>query len=271
MYLFTLDYANRVSEKEFIKQILTKYDNNKLVGANLYVCNNPYKFEFYLYLNFEGDINEFENWLKINYPNKKRIYNYFVGDFLTSMGQKGYNSIGLMDGNELDYLLTSESNFLFLFPDKQTMGKMWAGGLVDNRDTVFLSHSSKDKLFVDRIFDSLQKSEIKAWYDKYEMIPGDSILDKINEGLSKCNIGILILSKNFFNASTGWTKKELNYYLNKRINTGTDNFVILNIDLEMDELPPLLQEYLYIDMKNLGEEEAIKKIVETLRIKLKSR
>ena len=57
------------------------------------------------------------------------------------------------------------------------------------KDTrVFLSHSSKDKKVVDEIFNQFQINEIDAWYDKYQIEPGDSVTEKINQGLEKLSL-----------------------------------------------------------------------------------
>ena len=48
---------------------------------------------------------------------------------------------------------------------------------------VFLSHSSEDKPFVDRLASDLEKINVGVWYDKWELRVGDSIIDKIEEGI----------------------------------------------------------------------------------------
>ena len=37
------------------------------------------------------------------------------------------------------------------------------------------------------LFNELQKSEIDAWFDRYEISPGDSITDRINDVKYICN------------------------------------------------------------------------------------
>lgn len=263
-YIFTLDYGKRMQYKQFVKDILNKFDNQKLVGVNLFINNNPYNFELYLHLNFDGDVTEFEDWLEKNYKNMSRKYNYFVGDFLYSMSHKGYNSAGLVDSDMADFLITSESNGFFLFPDETLMNEMFKSNKIINDFKVFLSHSSKDKKIVNSIFNQLQKAEIKAWYDRYEIDPGDSIVDKINEGLSNSDTGILLLSKNFLDPSSGWTKSEMNYFIQKRMKSKETDFICLNLNLSHDELPPLVQEYRYIDM---NDEDAIEQLIHVLRKK----
>jgi hypothetical protein len=61
---------------------------------------------------------------------------------------------------------------------------------------VFLCHSSSDKLFVDRLASDLEKVNIGVWYDKWEIKVGDSLIEKIQEGLENNDYLAIILSPN---------------------------------------------------------------------------
>lgn len=51
---------------------------------------------------------------------------------------------------------------------------------------VFISHASEDKKsFVEPLCERLENEKIKLWYDKNEILWGDSIVRKINQGQSK--------------------------------------------------------------------------------------
>ncbi|MGG1672481.1 toll/interleukin-1 receptor domain-containing protein, partial [Paenibacillus sp. NRS-1783] len=263
--MFYLSYGERTKEKDFIKAILRKYDINVLIGAGIYVNNNPYNFQMLLYLNFSIDTSEFEDWITIHYPDKKRRFNYFIGDIVESIKSKGYNIATFIDEKTVDLIIVSGTNEIFLFPERGDFDQLWNNDILKRELNVFLSHSSKDKKFVDSIFNELQLREIRAWYDKYEIQPGDSIVDKINEGLSKSDIGIICISKNFLNSPSGWTKSELNYFIQKRMRSGETNFICLNFDVDHDDLPPLVQDYRYIDMTDSN---GMITLVDTLKKKI---
>ena len=261
-YVISLNYAERMKEKDFIKEILKKYDINELVGAGIYVNNNPYNLQMLLHLNFEIDTTEFEQWLASNYPEKKRKFNYFHEDIFESMSSKGYNVATFINEMTVDFAITKEANEIFMFPDRDTMNSIWNSDVLRDDINVFISHSSRDKSIVDNIFNELQLHQIRAWYDKYEIKPGDSIVDKINEGLENSDIGILCLSNNFLNSPSGWTKNELNYFIQRRMRSGMTDFICLNFDVKHEDLPPLIQDYRYIDMR---ESDAIGVLVDTLK------
>lgn len=76
----------------------------------------------------------------------------------------------------------------------------------DAKHEIFISHSSKDKDFVNRLYKKLEEKSIKTWYDDVELTIGDNLREKINKGLNECDYGIVVLSKYFIDSF--WTNKE---------------------------------------------------------------
>ena len=258
-YLFALDYGNREDEKIFVGEVLDTFDRDSLTGAMLWINNNPYSLELFLFLNFQKKSEVFESWLKANFPHKKRIYNVFNGDFLNALSRRGYNGIGLTDSNSLEFFMPTDAvDKLFLFPDRSKMNEIFGQREKLKQFTVFLSHSSKNKNEINSVFNELQKAQISCWFDTYEIQAGDSITDKINEGLDNSDLGLIFLSKDFIYSESGWTTNEANYFFQRRMRDKNKQFIVVNIDLSHDEIPPLLQDYRYI---NFQENDAIVSII----------
>jgi hypothetical protein len=74
--------------------------------------------------------------------------------------------------------------------------------------TLFLSHSSKDKAFVGKLAHDLNSLGIGVWFDRWEILAGDSIIDKISHGIQSNDYLAIILSPN--SVSSPWVRKELN-------------------------------------------------------------
>lgn len=73
---------------------------------------------------------------------------------------------------------------------------------------LFISHASEDKAdFVEPLVAALQAAGFEVWYDKYELTMGDSLLQKISQGLRECDFGVVVLSPDFFKKK--WTQAEL--------------------------------------------------------------
>lgn len=72
----------------------------------------------------------------------------------------------------------------------------------------FLSHAWADKEeFVDGFVRKAEAAGLRVWYDKFSLTWGDSIRQKIDEGLRNAYFGVVVLSPNFF--SRPWTNYEL--------------------------------------------------------------
>lgn len=73
---------------------------------------------------------------------------------------------------------------------------------------VFVSHASEDKDAIARpLAEELRSRGLKVWYDEFELKVGDSLSERIDEGLARSHHGIVILSQHFF--AKEWSKKEL--------------------------------------------------------------
>jgi hypothetical protein len=84
------------------------------------------------------------------------------------------------------------------------------------RPKVFLSYSHEDRDTAEKIAKDLRLNGIDVWFDKWEILPGDSLIQKIfEEGLSGANAFIILISKN--SVESKWVKQELDTAFIKRI------------------------------------------------------
>ena len=85
-----------------------------------------------------------------------------------------------------------------------------ASGIVsgDEPYDVFISHASEDKDAVVRpLAQALQSGGLRVWFDDFALRIGDSLRQKIDQGLANSRFGVVVLSHNFF--AKGWTNYEL--------------------------------------------------------------
>ena len=76
---------------------------------------------------------------------------------------------------------------------------------------VFISHSSVDKKFVQRLAADLQREGIDAWFDQWDIHPGDRIPERLEEGLSEAEVLVLVLSPDSVNSQ--WVEYERQAWL----------------------------------------------------------
>lgn len=114
--------------------------------------------------------------------------------------------------------------------------------MTSKNPTAFISHASEDKeRFVINFAERLRKVGIDAWLDKWEMHPGDSLVDKIFEdGIKNGSHFIIVLSRN--SVSKPWVREELNTAVVERINK---NLRIIPVVLDGVTVPECLRSTLY--------------------------
>jgi hypothetical protein len=59
---------------------------------------------------------------------------------------------------------------------------------------VFISYSSQEREFVQRLVQDLKDHDIPVWFDEAELEPGDSIIQKIGAGIDRMDDLIVIMS-----------------------------------------------------------------------------
>ena len=81
-------------------------------------------------------------------------------------------------------------------------------GPEDYEYDVFLSHAGEDKTAVVLpLYKELRRLGLNVWLDKAQLVIGDSLREKIDEGLSRSRFGVVVLSPSFFKKP--WPKAEL--------------------------------------------------------------
>jgi hypothetical protein len=85
---------------------------------------------------------------------------------------------------------------------------------------IFICHASEDKAtIVDPIVQAFEKANISVWYDKKDILLGESIPATISDGLSNSRYVLVVLSKNFINKS--FAQEELYNAIFKQASSGT--------------------------------------------------
>lgn len=110
---------------------------------------------------------------------------------------------------------------------------------------VFLSHSSKDKPFVRMLAEEIKASGVSVWIDEVELLPGDSIIGKISEGIVDSTYVVACLSKS--SVASNWAKEELEIAATLGING--NRVVVVPLLLENCAIPPFLVHRLYVDFR----------------------
>ncbi len=80
---------------------------------------------------------------------------------------------------------------------------------------VFLSHSTKDADFVEKLALALEANSFTPWRCEVDIDKGENFVAKINEGLAQSDVALLVWSPEA--AKSAWTEEEWTALLARQI------------------------------------------------------
>ena len=108
---------------------------------------------------------------------------------------------------------------------------------------IFISHSSKDNAFVDKLARHLIKAKARVWVDTWELKVGDSLIQKIQEAIQTASALLVVLSKAA--VASEWCRRELSAGLMRELEE--KRVLVLPLLLEDCDIPMFLREKRYAD------------------------
>jgi hypothetical protein len=112
-----------------------------------------------------------------------------------------------------------------------------------SRRIAFLSHSSLDKPFIRQLAADLTASGIDVWLDEQRIRVGDSIPEKIAQGLAGSDYFLIGISEN--SIESAWVQKELNNALVAEVQRRKVH--ILPLKLDSATMPAIIADKKYAD------------------------
>lgn len=114
---------------------------------------------------------------------------------------------------------------------------------------VFISHSSKDKGFVNKLASFMYSKGVSVWIDEGEILPGDRIREKINQGILESKYLAVVLSEN--SVDSNWVKVELDSAMIRELEDQEVVVIPLLLGAIENSMIPLdLRGKLYIDFRS---------------------
>lgn len=110
---------------------------------------------------------------------------------------------------------------------------------------LLVCHAPGDRLFVERLVAGLDRRALYAWYDKREIVAGESITEKVNEALAEMRHLIVVLSPRA--VIEPWVNRQLNSTLMRQL--AGEGVGVLPVLLETCIVPPLLADIKHADFR----------------------
>jgi hypothetical protein len=125
---------------------------------------------------------------------------------------------------------------------------------------VYLAHASEDKDRVRPIAEYLMANGVDVWFDEWEIEAGDSLRQKMEEGLGAMTHFVVVLTDK--SIAKPWVAKEIDVGLVQQVG-GKSRFVPLVVDLDPAKLSPFLQAMLFLKIDPASEAD-LKGLVDRL-------
>lgn len=109
---------------------------------------------------------------------------------------------------------------------------------------VFISYPSSDKEASRRVAAQLASWGHQVWFDEWEIEPGDSIVERIQGGLTK--LGYLLLCCSGSTAHSRWVSREWMSSLARQLRGDLVTLIPLRLDAE--PVPVILGDIAFVDL-----------------------
>jgi len=113
--------------------------------------------------------------------------------------------------------------------------------MAKNGARIFISYAHADAAIAEVVVGVLAEIGLAPWLDRSEVRPGDSFVDKMNQGLGRASYVVLLLSRAAL--ASHWVSREWMSAL------AAAETVILPLLIEDCDIPPLLRDIVYIDLR----------------------
>lgn len=124
---------------------------------------------------------------------------------------------------------------------------------------IFISYSHADREFVERLAPALHNAGEEVWWDRWEILGGDSLIQKIfEEGLAQAAAFVVVLSLE--SVKSKWVRQELDVATIRKIEGVTK---IIPVVIDNVEIPSALRALLWIDMRQ-NFEDGVRRIISSV-------
>lgn len=264
-YVWEADYGKRTKLTLFMKELLNRQDSKSLQTLGIFVNNNPYNLELFIFVSYDNPKDDDILFMKEGYEKLGLIYRSDItfDKMLEQMSNRRYDYRSFADAEMVDWMMENS----FAFAERQELERLgYQFKPFGKRKQIFISHASVDKVEIEKIVPFLNAINVNVWVDKYNINVGDSIEKKVFEGIDNSNAVIFWITKDFLKSS--WCKEEMEQFINRAYDEDVLIISVIDVDVDIEELPENLKGIKYIKKeKNEFLEVVVAGIVETLKKK----
>jgi tetratricopeptide (TPR) repeat protein len=130
--------------------------------------------------------------------------------------------------------------------------------------SAFISYAHKDRAVAQELAFGLQRRGCKVWIDNGELRAGDSLIERLAEGISDADFVIALVSQH--SVDSPWCQKELSLAVNQEIDLKGRFGVrrVLPLRVGRVQMPATLRDKFYLDVKRTRPAEVVPRLWEDI-------
>ena len=129
----------------------------------------------------------------------------------------------------------------------------------------FFSYSHEDTETIEAIASWLSKKELDIWVDHWQLTPGDSLIERVSEGIETSDKLLVFLSPNSVNSN--WVRKEVasGLILELAEEKGYGSKFVIPVLLIPCKVPIFLRDKVYADFSNKAFDSACEELLRGIK------
>jgi hypothetical protein len=131
----------------------------------------------------------------------------------------------------------------------------------NRRPDLFICHSFKDRPFSQRLANDIREAGFKSWLAEFDIMAGDSLIDKIHQAIRRSALFAIILSPD--SVGSPWSRQELKNAMTREL--GESKVFVLPIVYKKCRIPSFLNDKFRVEMGGRQYREGLPMIIERLR------
>ena len=263
-YVWQGEYGKRNHLIPIFKKLLQEQDASSLNMLEICVNNNPYSLEFFVVVIYgKPKENHIEKMIHLFEKAGLIIRNDITFDFLfKEIANRRYNVCTFLSEETVDL----QFDAMFGIPEIESLEER--GYFVrpfGKEKQVFISYSSKDEEDIDNIIPYLNAQELPVWFGKRSISVGESITEKVQQGIEESDMVIFWVTENFL--LSNWCKFEMNAYVKRLIEDNVQIITVLEDSVNIKSLPLFLRNIKCLRKEGRTTIEVAQEIVKVIKMK----
>lgn len=257
---FSIPYGRREDYYKFVYEVNKLVDREGLV--DLYVNNVPYNLSSYLVIETDKNYDEIDALGKKYKLSLNREQGF--DELFQSLGLRQYNVFGFIKDMSFEQVY-NRMKYAYQLPSKYHYESQGYSFKKIKKPRLFISYSHKDSQKVNDVVSEFEKYGLHFWQDRYEIMPGELMMQRIHEGIEECDLPIVFISEN--TNISAFAKHELTTFFNGVIyqeDSAKKWFIVKLDDVNPNDIYKGLANYLYFDLTTLSVEELVEMIQKKL-------